>query len=110
MMDSITTHTKSTGKKKMDNLTKWTLAAALYIVFWSITFFIAWCLKGEEPGILEGCILAPGVTELICGAVLKLGKNKKEISQIIELLETGRITDAIDVLKSRIDEEDQTNG
>lgn len=72
------THTKSTGKKK-DHITFWTVAAALYIVGWSVTFFIAWCVFREEPGILEGCILAPGVVELVMAAVLKLGKNKKEV-------------------------------
>lgn len=61
--------------KKVDNLSKWVIAAALYIVTWSIVFFIAWVVKGDEPSVLEGCILTPGVVELICSAVIKHGKN-----------------------------------
>lgn len=81
LMDSITIGMSSTGKKKKDNITKWTIAAALYIVGWSVTFFVSWCVFREEPGILEGCILAPGVVELVMSAVLKLGKNNKEVKE-----------------------------
>lgn len=68
--------------KKIDNLSKWVIAAALYIVAWSIVFFIAWLVKGEEPSVLEGCILTPGVVELICSAVIKRGKTTCESGEI----------------------------
>lgn len=68
--------------KKIDNLSKWVIAAALYIVAWSVVFFIAWLVKGEEPSVLEGCILTPGVVELICSAVIKRGKTIYETGEI----------------------------
>lgn len=68
--------------KKIDNLSKWVIVAALYIVAWSVVFFIAWLVKGEEPSVLEGCILTPGVVELICSAVIKRGKTTYETGEI----------------------------
>ena len=61
--------------KNIDNLSKWVIAAALYIVTWSVVFFVAWMMKGEEPSVLEGCILTPGVVELICSAGIKRGRT-----------------------------------
>lgn len=60
----------------MKTLDKYLLWAIGYIVAWSVVFFIAWCFKNQEPSVLEGCILAPGVVEMICGAVIKHGKTK----------------------------------
>lgn len=37
--------------------------------------FTAWIVKGEEPSVLEGCILSPGVVELVCAAWIKRGKG-----------------------------------
>lgn len=68
--------------KKIDNLSKWVIAAALYIVAWSVVFFIAWLVKGEEPSVLEGCILTPGVVELVCSTVIKRGKTTYETGEI----------------------------
>lgn len=59
----------------MKTLDKYIIAATLYIIFWSVAFFISWLIKGEEPSVLEGCILAPGVVELVCGAIIQHGKN-----------------------------------
>lgn len=61
--------------KKTKNLDKYVVAAMLYIVVWSIAFFTAWMIKGEEPSVLEGCILSPGVVELVCAAWIKRGKG-----------------------------------
>jgi len=61
--------------KKTKNLDKYVVAAMIYIVAWSIAFFTAWIVKGEEPSVLEGCILSPGVVELVCAAWIKRGKG-----------------------------------
>lgn len=61
--------------KKTKSLDKYVVAAMLYIVAWSIAFFTAWMIKGEEPSVLEGCILSPGVVELVCAAWIKRGKG-----------------------------------
>lgn len=68
--------------KNIDNLSKWVIAAALYIVTWSVVFFIAWLVKGEEPSVLEGCILTPGVVELVCSAVIKRSKTNSESGEV----------------------------
>lgn len=68
--------------KNIDNLSKWVIAAALYIVTWSVVFFIAWLVKGEEPSVLEGYILTPGVVELVCSAVIKRGKTNSESGEV----------------------------
>lgn len=57
--------------KTMDKYLLWAIA---YIVIWSIAFFIAWLVKDNEPTILEGCILAPGVLEMLACAYIKRGK------------------------------------
>jgi len=61
--------------KKTKSLDKYVVAAMIYIVAWSIAFFTAWIVKGEEPSVLEGCILSPGVVELVCAAWIKRGKG-----------------------------------
>lgn len=61
--------------KKTKSLDKYVVAAMIYIVAWSIAFFAAWIVKGEEPSVLEGCILSPGVVELVCAAWIKRGKG-----------------------------------
>lgn len=68
----------------MKDLDKYVLIAMLYIFGWSLAFFIAWLVKGEEPSVLEGCILTPGVVELVCTAFIKHGKNKDDDSISIE--------------------------
>lgn len=62
----------------MKDLDKYVLIAMVYIFGWSLAFFIAWLVLGEEPSVLEGCILTPGVVELVCTAFIKSGKRKKE--------------------------------
>lgn len=61
--------------RKLKNLDRYVVTAMLYICGWSIAFFIAWIVKGEEPSVLEGCILSPGVVELVCAAWIKRGKG-----------------------------------
>lgn len=62
----------------MKDLDKYVLIAMVYIFGWSLAFFIAWLVLGEEPSVLEGCILTPGVVELVCTAFIKSGKKHKE--------------------------------
>lgn len=69
--------------KKTKSLDKYVVAAMLYIVAWSIAFFAAWMIKGEEPSVLEGCILSPGVVELVCAAWIKRGKGAGNESDIV---------------------------
>lgn len=64
----------------MKDLDKYVLIAMVYIFGWSLAFFIAWLVLGEEPSVLEGCILTPGVVELVCTAFIKSGKKHKEDS------------------------------
>lgn len=52
--------------------------AAFYIIGWSVAFFVPWVMLELEPGTLEGCILAPGVVELVCTAWIKQDKRKYE--------------------------------
>lgn len=61
----------------MKTLDKYVLGAMAYIFGWSLAFFVAWVCMREEPSTLEGCILAPGVVELICTAVIQHGKKEK---------------------------------
>lgn len=65
-------------KKKFKDLglDGYVLGAVLYIVGWSIVFFIAWLVIREEPAVLEGCILTPGVVELGYTAWLRSNKRK----------------------------------
>jgi hypothetical protein len=58
----------------MKTLDKYVIGAMAYIFGWSLAFFAAWICLGEEPSTLEGCILAPGVVELVCTAVIQRGK------------------------------------
>lgn len=67
---------KKSRQNKREKMDVFVLSAMLYIVAWSVAFFIAWLVKNNEPGVLEGCILAPGVAELICTAWIKSSKNK----------------------------------
>lgn len=60
----------------MNKLDKYLLWAIIYIAAWSVAFFVAWIIKGEEPSVLEGCILAPGVVEMIVCALIKRGNTK----------------------------------
>ncbi|SDZ87949.1 hypothetical protein SAMN02745687_00909 [Lachnospiraceae bacterium NK3A20] len=62
----------------MKKLDMYIVLAMLYITGWSIAFFIAWIRLGVEPSTLEGCILTPGVVELVCGAWIKSGRQKAE--------------------------------
>lgn len=59
--------------KKLD---RYVLGAMLYIIGWSVAFFVAWLVKNQEAAVLEGCILAPGAVELVCAAWIKQGKGK----------------------------------
>lgn len=61
--------------EQLKNLDKYVVGAMLYILAWSVVFFVSWIVKGEEPSTLEGCILAPGVVELVCTAIIQHGKN-----------------------------------
>lgn len=63
---------------KMKSLDKYVVIAMLYIFGWSLAFFIAWLIFREEPSVLEGCILAPGVVELVCTAFIQHGKKKDD--------------------------------
>lgn len=63
-------------KKKKKSLDMYVITALLYIIAWSVTFFVAWVVKDNEPSVLEGCILAPGVVELVACAWIKAGKTK----------------------------------
>lgn len=63
-------------KKKKSSLDIYLISALLYIVIWSVAFFLAWIVKGIEPSTLEACILAPGIAEMICTAWIQSGKNK----------------------------------
>ena len=58
----------------MKNLDKYVIGAMLYIMAWSVAF-LSWLVLHEEPSTLEGCILAPGVVELVCTAIIQRGKN-----------------------------------
>lgn len=69
----------------MKDLDKYVLIAMVYIFGWSLAFFIAWLVLGEEPSVLEGCILTPGVVELVCTAFIKSGKRKKEEAESNEV-------------------------
>lgn len=60
----------------MKTLDKYVIGAMAYIFGWSLAFFAAWICLGEEPSTLEGCILAPGVVELVCTAIIQRGKVK----------------------------------
>lgn len=73
------TPVKSTRKrkKKIKGLDKYVIVSLLYIVAWSIAFFVAWIKFQSEPSILEGCILTPGVVELVACAFIKSGKEQK---------------------------------
>lgn len=62
----------------MKNLDKYVIGAMLYILAWSVAFFVSWIVLHEEPSTLEGCILAPGVVELVCTAVIQHGKNGQQ--------------------------------
>lgn len=59
----------------MKTLDRYVLGAMIYISGWSIAFFISWILTGAEPSTLEGCILSPGVVELICTTIIKKSKG-----------------------------------
>lgn len=63
-------------RKKKQNLDKFVVLAMLYIFGWSVAFFVSFLATGNEPGVLEGCILTPGVVELVCTTALKNSKNK----------------------------------
>lgn len=65
-------------RQRMRTLDKYLIWAVLYIVGWSIAFFCAWIVFQTEPSILEGCILTPGVVELIACAWIKQGKNSAD--------------------------------
>lgn len=67
---------KKRRKKKWKGLDKYLLGAVIYIVGWSVAFFVSWLFLKQEPSILEGCILAPGVVEMIACAFIKQGKTK----------------------------------
>lgn len=69
----------------MKDLDKYVLIAMVYIFGWSLAFFIAWLVLGEEPSVLEGCILTPGVVELVCTAFIKSGKKHKDGSESEEV-------------------------
>lgn len=80
----------------MKDLDKYVLTAMLYIFGWSLAFFIAWIVIGEEPSILEGCILTPGVVELICTAYIKLGKKSNpttETNDDFEIIDIENLED-----------------
>lgn len=62
----------------MKDLDRYVLIAMLYIFGWSVAFFVAWLVLREEPSVLEGCILTPGVVELVCTAFIKSGKRHKD--------------------------------
>lgn len=62
----------------MKNLDKYVIGAMLYILAWSVAFFVSWIVLGEEPSTLEGCILAPGVVELVCTAFIQRGKSGQQ--------------------------------
>lgn len=64
--------------------------AIAYIVGWSIAFFVSWLFKGEEPSVLEGCILAPGVVELVACAFIKTNQKGGEIDQGTDCEETDQ--------------------
>lgn len=59
----------------MKTLDKYLMWAIAYIVAWSIAFFVAWIKFQIEPTVLEGCILAPGVVEMIACAFIQNGKK-----------------------------------
>lgn len=61
----------------MKSLDKYVIGAMLYIMAWSVAFFVSWSVLHEEPSTLEGCILAPGVVELVCTAIIQRGKNSQ---------------------------------
>ena len=60
------------------SLDRYVVTAMLYILGWSIAFYVAWIIKGEEPSVLEGCILTPGAVELVCAAWIKNGKGARD--------------------------------
>lgn len=65
-------------RKRDKNLDKYLMGAIAYIVCWSVAFFAAWLALKMEPGILEGCILAPGVVEMVMCAWIKKGKQGED--------------------------------
>lgn len=64
----------------MKSLDKYVIGAMLYILSWSIAFFVSWVILHEEPSTLEGCILTPGVVELVCTAIIQHGKRDQSKS------------------------------
>jgi len=64
--------------KKTKSLDKYVVAAMLYIFGWSVAFFISWIVFQNEPSVLEGCILSPGVVELVCCAWIKQKKTEEK--------------------------------
>lgn len=72
-------------KKKLDKLDLYVIGSAVYIAAWSVAFFIAWCLMETEPNTLEGCILAPGVVEMVMCAIIKRGKQQCGESDVEEV-------------------------
>lgn len=64
--------------KKTKSLDKYVVAAMIYIVAWSVAFFISWIVFQNEPSVLEGCILSPGVAELVCCAWIKQKKPEEK--------------------------------
>jgi len=68
---------KRKQKKKRNDLDTFVFLAMAYIFGWAIAFFVAWCIKDIEPSILEGCILAPGIMELMCTTYIQTHKENK---------------------------------
>ena len=84
--------------KKTKSLDKYVVAAMIYIFGWSIAFFVAWIVKGEEPSVLEGCILSPGVVELVCAAWIKRGKGA--VSESDNVSDDGTVSEDWDTFGS----------
>ena len=57
--------------KELHKIDVFVIGACIYLILFSLAFFIAWCLLGVEPSTLEACILAPGVIELMCTTYIK---------------------------------------
>lgn len=69
---------RRTPKRRMKKMDKYLIGSVLYIAAWSIAFFIAWIVLKQEPTILEGCILAPGVVEMVACAWIKRAEPKEK--------------------------------
>lgn len=75
-----TQSTRKISKKRIKKMDMYLIGAVLYITAWSIAFFIAWIALEQEPTILEGCILAPGVVEMVACAWIKRAEPKTKTS------------------------------